>query len=153
MGYSITQMKDFGHYFDVAAGVKPTLVTTASGALLGNPVDRTNYLSGSIVVNVALAQSKVKTSTLAVKLQHSATTATSTFVDLKFQDKSTVGTVTVHSTASVAPSAFGAFPIVLTGAAKYVRVSITPTLPTGSTVTLTGPVSAVLVLGGKHDTP
>jgi hypothetical protein len=153
MGYSITQMKDFGHYFDVAAGVKPQLITTASGAISGNPVDRTNYLSGSIVVSAALAQSKVKTSTLAVKLQHSATTASSTFVDFKFEDGTTVGTVTVHSTATVTPSVVSAFPIRLSGTAKYVRVSLTPTLPTGSTVTLTGPVSANFILGGKHDTP
>lgn len=150
---SYTKMKDAGAYFDAALAVKPVVITTASGAQTGLPVDRTVYLGGAIVVNAAFAQSKVKTSTVKVSLQHSETTASSTFVDYALHDKSTAGTLTVHSTASVAPSAVGKFNISLLGAKKYVRTVLTPTLPTGSTVTLTGPISAVFVFGGKHDLP
>lgn len=150
---SITRMKDAGAYFDVAIAAKPTVLTTASAAVTGNPVDRTNYLGGSLVVSFATTQSKVKTSTLTVKIQHSDTTASSLFSDYKFQDKSTAGTVTVHSTASITPSAVSKFNLNLMSAKKYVRAVLTPSLPTGSTVTLTGPASAVFVFGGKHDLP
>jgi hypothetical protein len=151
MSGSITRMKDAGAYFDASEALKPTALTTASGALTGPPVDRRNYLGGSLVVNFAAAQSKVKTSTITVKVQHSDTTATSTFVDYKFQDKTTAGTVTLHSTATVTPSVVAKFNLNLMSAKKYIRFSGTAALPTGSTVTLAGPASAVFVFGGKHD--
>ncbi len=153
---SITQMKDAGAYLDSAVALRPTLLTTATAALnTAAPVDRTNYLSGFLSVQLNGTNKAHGAIKAVVKIQHSSV-STAGFTDYTFQDKSTAQSLVAATTATTATqtnvAVIGKYNLNLMHAKKYVRANITPTLTVGSSVvTAGGQVSAVFVFGGKHD--
>jgi hypothetical protein len=154
---SITSQKNLFEYVVVKAAQNPKALTSASTAIYSTPVDRTNYLSGVLAVNLNATAKAHGTAKVVVKVQHSSI-STGTFTDFAFDDKTTSATVKVGTTASTATqtgvNAIGSYPLTLTGAKKYVRVSLTPTVTVGSsTVTAVAQTSAVFVFGGANVYP
>lgn len=158
--YTLPMLKDIGSFVLPLEGLKGTRLTSASGVTYGTVFDRTSYknvfLSAQVVVQGTLTASKAKTASFAWKLQHSDSTASSAFVDLNGSAsgalRSTAAfTLTVGTTGSTANQtnvsgiSYGNYR--LSSAKKYVRVKLTPTWPSGSTVTVASNVNAVITFG------
>ena len=166
--YTYTLQHDNGVTLKVAEGYKPVALTTASGTLNGTAVDRAPTASTAsdvvadtynwmkVIVPLSASIGTAVTSSVTVKVQD-ADSSTGIFADYAFKDGSTVGTVSVGSTASTAAQsalhAVSSFDVDLHAAKRYVRVVLGEALTTATTVTATGVVSATVLFGGAVNYP
>ncbi len=151
------RQRDSGAYLVTRNALNAVVVTagtTVSGQEVnGFIVDRLAFndliLSVKVAIPFNLALSTADTGTLAARLQHSLTTASTAFADFADKDGSTNNSV-VTTTAGPLDSILE-FDVDLSSARQFVRVQVTPTL--SSSVTDTLDYAGVLVFGGGDNIP
>jgi hypothetical protein len=161
MTYTLAQAKDIGAFLYPLAGLAPTRLTTASSITYGTAIDRSAYtnvlLSGQVVVQASATLKAAKQATFVWKVQHGDTTTA--YTDLYDHTGAVVSSTltlgTTSSTATQTVSGVSAGNYRFSGAKRYVRVAVTPTIAVGSsTVTAVGNVSSLITFGsGDGKTP
>jgi len=154
-------MHDIGAYIVAVQAIDPDEITTTGDGVLatGRVIDReanSSYplLSGSLVVSYKTVLTATKALTLSTLLEHSASTASSTFATLETKDGSTAAQSnadTNATTAGVTRRGVQKIDYDLGHAKRYLRAKVTPTL--SATSSDVAGYAAVLVFGGGQTRP
>lgn len=150
---SIARQRDIGSFIKGANALAPNVVTAGGGGdgveQNGYYIDRTDRLSGKLIVNYTAVLAQDETLTLAANLQDATDGAGTGVAD--YGDAFAAAVVATGGAGGSTEVGVIEIDVDLSGANLFVRGQVTPTL--SAAVTDTCALSAVLVLSGGSEYP